>query len=67
MITVRPDTPELLSEVHILINILRLDNQPETRKQNLDRMERIVDLLETSIEESESGVNGANRNCRVNE
>lgn len=37
----------------ILVSMVRNDNQPETLKQNLDRMERIVDMLETSVEERE--------------
>lgn len=51
MITIRPDCANLLGEVQILILMLRNDDQPETRKQNLDRLERIVVMLEGSLEE----------------
>jgi hypothetical protein len=53
MIAIRPDAEELLTEIHTLIGILRVDDQPETRKQNLDRLERIVDMLASSVEERE--------------
>jgi hypothetical protein len=43
----------MLAEMKILVSMVRNDNQPETLKQNLDRMERIVDMLETSVEERE--------------
>lgn len=55
MTIIRPDAPELLAEATILIGILRNDNQPETREQNLNRMERIVDMLATSIEDRSAG------------
>lgn len=47
---IRPDAAELLSEANVLIGILRNDDQPETRRQNLDRLERILDMLGTSLE-----------------
>ena len=55
MITIRPDAEELLTEIHTLIAMLRNDDQPETRKQNLDRMERIVDMLASSLEDRPEG------------
>lgn len=50
MTTIRPDAGELLSEAILLVSILRKDDQPETREQNLSRMERILEMLESSLE-----------------
>ena len=53
MTAIRPDATQMLGEIQTLIGLIRNDDQPETRKQNLDRMERIADMLSNSIEEVE--------------
>jgi hypothetical protein len=50
MTTIRPDAAEMLQEALTLITVIRIDPEPETRSQNLNRMERIMDMLLNSIE-----------------
>jgi hypothetical protein len=51
MTTIRPDAPERLSECQTLILLIRDASAPELRKQHLDRLQRLLDMLTESVEE----------------
>lgn len=50
MKTIRPDAPERFAEAIVLIGLIRDSTAPEMRKQHLDRLQRILDMLADSIE-----------------
>lgn len=52
MVNVRSDARERLSEVLILIPLVRDSQAAELRKQHLDRIERVLEALRDSIEET---------------
>jgi len=53
MITIRPDAPERFTEMRTLIVMIRDAKADEIRKQHIDRLERIIDMLASSVEDYE--------------
>jgi hypothetical protein len=53
MTTIRPDAPERLSESLTLLTLIRDASAPELRKQHLDRLQRLLEMLADSVEQSE--------------
>ena len=53
MITIRPDAPERFTEMQSLIVMIRSAKADEIRKQHIDRLERIIDMLASSVEDRE--------------
>jgi hypothetical protein len=50
---IRPDATERFAEIESLILLIRDAQAPEIRKQHLDRLQRITDMLSTSLEDHE--------------
>jgi len=51
MITIRPDAPERFTEMQSLIVMIRDAKADEIRKQHIDRLERVIDMLASSVED----------------
>lgn len=50
MITIRPDAPERFDECATLIVLIRDASALELRKQHLDRLQRVIEMLRDSVE-----------------
>ncbi len=51
MLIIRPDARERFAELKTLVVMVRDAKATEIREQHLQRMERILDMMETSLEE----------------
>jgi hypothetical protein len=52
MITIRPDAKERLEEAVLLLQMVREASVPEIQKQHLDRMERLLEMLRDSVQDT---------------